>query len=133
MALAGFAGTFTGKFAVDKFLVQERIDKFKVNMKATVKKQFHEMKINSDFTESVRQQVYNSFSGLKAQIEQETEIILKDTQKTLDDLNDVKQQKKVMSDNEKIRLQSIAENVGGMLADTYNLHRSLTEILSDEE
>ena len=47
--------------------------------------------------------------------------------------NDVKQQKKVMSDNEKIRLQSIAENVGGMLADTYNLHRSLTEILSDEE
>ncbi|WP_432650266.1 dynamin family protein [Huintestinicola sp.] len=133
MALAGFAGTFTGKFAVDKFLVQERIDKFKVNMKATVKKQFHEMKINSDFTESVRQQVYNSFSGLKAQIEQETEIILKDTQKTLDDLNDVKQQKKVMSDNEKIRLQSIAENVGGMLADTYNLHRALTEILSDEE
>ncbi|MGN0638538.1 MAG: dynamin family protein [Huintestinicola sp.] len=133
MALAGFAGTFTGKFAVDKFLVQERIDKFKVNMKATVKKQFHEMKINSDFTESVRQQVYNSFSGLKAQIEQETEIILKDTQKTLDDLNDVKQQKKVMSDNEKIRLQSIAENVGGMLADTYNLHRALTEILSDDE
>ncbi len=133
MALAGFAGTFTGKFAVDKFLVQERIDKFKVNMKATVKKQFHEMKINSDFTESVRQQVYNSFSGLKAQIEQETEIILKDTQKTLDDLNDVKQQKKVMSDNEKIRLQGIAENVGGMLADTYNLHRTLTEILSDDE
>ncbi|MDY3792137.1 MAG: dynamin family protein [Oscillospiraceae bacterium] len=133
MALAGFAGTFTGKFAVDKFLVQERIDKFKVNMKATVKKQFHEMKINSDFTESVRQQVYNSFSGLKAQIEQETEIILKDTQKTLDDLNDVKQQKKVMSDNEKIRLQGIAENVGGMLADTYNLHRALTEILSDDE
>ena len=74
----------------------ERIDKFKVNMKATVKKQFHEMKINSDFTESVRQQVYNSFSGLKAQIEQETEIILKDTQKTLDDLNDVKQQKKAI-------------------------------------
>lgn len=90
------------------------------------------MRINSDFTESVRQQVYNSFAGLKNQIEQETEIILKDTQKTLDNLNEVKQQKKTMSDNEKIRLQSIAENVGGMLAETYNLHKSLTEILSDD-
>ncbi len=133
MALAGFAGTFTGKFAVDKFLVQERIDKFKANVKASVSKQFHEMKINSDFTESVRKQVYNSFAGLKSQIEEETEIILKDTQKTLDDLNEVKQQKKTMSDNEKIRLQNIAESVGSMLAETYNLHKTLTEILSDEE
>lgn len=132
MALAGFAGTFTGKFAVDKFLVQERIDKYKTNMKANISKQFHEMKINSDFTESVRRQVYDSFSGLKTQIEQETEIILKDTQKTLDDLNETKLQKKTMSDNEKIRLQNIAENVGGMLAETYNLHKTLTEILSDD-
>lgn len=133
MALAGFAGTFTGKFAVDRFLVQERIDKYKSSMKASVKKQFHEMKINSDFTESVRQQVYGSFSGLKTQIEEETEIILKDTQKTLDDLNEKKQQKKTMSDNEKIRLQTIAENVGEMLAGTYNLHKALTDILADEE
>ncbi len=133
MALAGLAGTFSGKFAVDKFLVQERIDKYKTSVKANVKKQFHEMRINSDFTESVRQQVFNSFAGLKTQIEQETEIILKDTQKTLDDLNEVKQQKKTMSDNEKIRLQNIAENVGGMLAETYNLHKSLTELLSDDE
>lgn len=133
MALAGFAGTFTGKFAVDKFLVQERIDKFKQSFKTAVKKQFHEMKINSDFTESVRQQVYNSFSGLKMQIEQETEIILKDTQRTLDDLNETKQQKKTMSDNEKVRLQGIAENVGEMLAETYNLHKTLTEILSDDD
>ncbi|MBQ5311837.1 MAG: dynamin, partial [Oscillospiraceae bacterium] len=133
MALAGFAGTFTGKFAVDKFLVDERIEKFKQGFKQNVSKQFHEMKINSDFTESVRQQVYSSFTGLKNQIEQETEIILKDTQKTLDDLNETKQQKKEMSDNEKIRLQNIAENVGSMLASTYTLHKTLTDILSDEE
>lgn len=37
-----------------------------------------------------------------------------------------------MSDNEKIRLQGIAENVGGILAETYTLHQALTEILSDE-
>ena len=132
MAFSGFAGTFAGKFAVDKFLVDERIEKFKSNFKQNVSKQFHEMKINSDFTESVRQQVFNSFTGLKNQIEQETEIILKDTQKTLDNLNEVKQQKKEMSDNEKIRLQGIAENVGGILAETYTLHQALTEILSDE-
>ncbi len=132
MALAGLAGTFTGKFAVDKFLVDERIEKFKNSFKQSVSKQFHEMKINSDFSESVRQQVISSFTGLKNQIESETEIILKDTQQTLDDLNETKQQKKEMSDNEKIRLQSIAENVGEMLANTYNLHKTLTDILSDE-
>ncbi|MBQ7990213.1 MAG: dynamin family protein [Oscillospiraceae bacterium] len=133
MALAGFAGTFTGKFAVDKFLVEERIEKYKHGLKQNVSKQFHEMKINSDFTESVRQQVMNSFTGLKNQIEQETEIILQDTQRTLDDLNETKKQKKEMSDNEKFRLQSIAENVGEMLASTYNLHQALTDILSDGE
>ncbi|MBQ3920544.1 MAG: dynamin family protein [Oscillospiraceae bacterium] len=133
MALAGFAGTFTGKFAVDKFLVDERIEKFKHGFKQSVSKQFHEMKINSDFTESVRQQVMNSFSSLKNQIEQETEIILQDTQRTLDDLNETKKQKKEMSDNEKFRLQTIAENVGEMLASTYNLHKALTDILSDED
>lgn len=132
MALAGFAGTFTGKFAVDKFLVDERIEKFKNSYKASVSKQFHEMKMNSDFSESVRQQVYNSFTGLKNQIESETEIILKDTQKTLDDLNETKIHQKEMSDAEKVRLQNIAENVGNMLADTYNLHKELTDILSDE-
>ena len=132
LALAGFAGTFSGKFAVDKFLVDERIEKFKQSYKASVSKQFHEMKINSDFSESVRLQVFNSFAGLKNQIESETEIILKDTQKTLDDLNETKLQKKEMSDNERERLQGIAENVGEMLVSTYNLHKALTDILSDE-
>ena len=127
MAVAGLAGTFTGKFAVDKFLVQERIDKYKASFKQGVKKQFHEMKINSDFTETVRQQVFASFQGLKAKIEEETEIILLDTQKTLDSLNELKAEKKTMSDNEIEKLQSIAEYTGSLLAETYNLHKTLTD------
>ncbi|MDE6746515.1 MAG: dynamin family protein, partial [Oscillospiraceae bacterium] len=75
-AVAGLAGTFTGKFSVDKLLVQERIDKYKASFKQSVKKQFHEMKIHSDFSETVRKQVFASFQGLKSKIEEETEIIL---------------------------------------------------------
>ncbi|MBQ5319436.1 MAG: dynamin family protein [Oscillospiraceae bacterium] len=127
MAVAGLAGTFTGKFTVDKLLVQERIDKYKASFKQGVKKQFHEMKINSDFTETVRQQVFASFQGLKAKIEEETEIILLDTQKTLDSLNELKAEKKIMSDNEREKLQSIAEYTGSLLAETYNLHKTLTD------
>ncbi len=133
MAIAGLAGTFTGKFSVDKFLVQERIDKFKSSFKTQVSKQFHEMKINSDFTETVRQQVYTSFSSLKEGIEQETEVILKDTQKTLDELNAQKQRKKEFSDNEKMRLQNIAEYTGSLLAETYNLHKSLADAMMNED
>lgn len=127
MAVAGFAGTFSGKFAVDKLLVQERIDKYKASFKQGVKKQFHEMKISSDFTETVRQQVFASFQGLKAKIEEETEIILLDTQKTLDSLNELKAERKTMSDNEKEKLQTIAEYTGSLLAETYNLHKILTD------
>lgn len=127
MAIAGLAGTFVGKFSVDKLLVQERIDKYKASFKQTVKKQFHEMKINSDFSETVRRQVFASFQGLKSKIEEETEIILLDTQKTLDNLNQLKSEKKTMSDNEKEKLQNIAEYTGALLAETYNLHKALTD------
>lgn len=127
MAVAGLAGTFTGKLSVDKLLVQERIDKYKSSFKTSVQKQFHEMKISSDFSETVRQQVFASFEGLKRKIEDETEIILQDTQKTLDSLNELKAERKTMSDNEKIKLQNIAEYTGALLAETYNLHQALTD------
>ena len=131
VALAGLTGTFTGKFSVEKLLVQERIDKYKADFKTSVKKQFHEMKINSDFTETVRQQVYSSFEGLKAKIEDETEIILKDTQKTLDNLNNLKTEKKTLTENEKEKLQTLAEFTGGLLAETYNLHKQLAEEMEE--
>lgn len=127
MAIAGLAGTFTGKLSVDKLLVQERIDKYKSSFKQSVKKQFHEMRISSDFTETVRQQVYASFQGLKSKIENETEIILMDTQKTLDNLNQLKTERKNMSDSEKDKLQNIAEYTGALLAETYSLHKTLTD------
>lgn len=127
MAVAGLAGTFAGKFSVDKLLVQERIDKYKASFKQSVKRQFHEMKINSDFTETVRQQVFASFQGLKSKIEDETEIILLDTQKTLDNLNQLKADRKNMSDNEKEKLHDIAEYTGALLAETYNLHKALAD------
>ena len=128
-AVAGLAGTFTGKFSVDKLLVQERIDKYKATFKQNVKKQFHEMKISSDFTETVRQQVFAAFQGLKSKIENETEIILLDTQKTLDNLNELKTERKNMSDNEREKLQTIAEYTGALLAETYNLHKALTDAM----
>ncbi len=85
------------------------------------------MKIHSDFSETVRRQVFASFQGLKSKIEEETEIILLDTQKTLDNLNQLKSEKKSMSDNEKEKLRNIAEYTGELLAETYNLHKALTD------
>ena len=126
MALAGLAGTFSGKFAVDKFLVQERIDKYKSDFKTQIRKQFHEMKITTDFSETVRKQVFNAFEGLKARIESETEIILRDTQKTLDNLNKVKAEKKEISEKEMDRLHNIAEEASSILQNAYVVRRTLT-------
>jgi predicted GTPase len=126
MALAGLAGAFTGKFSVEKFLADERIEKFKQNLKIAVHKQFREMKLTSDFSETVRQQVYASCEGLKIKIEKETEAILADTQTTLDRLNQMKEDRREMSEIEKERLENMAEYIGSLLAESYNLHKQLS-------
>ncbi|MBR1740226.1 MAG: dynamin family protein [Ruminococcus sp.] len=126
-AVAGIAGTFTSNFAVDKVLVNERIDKYKTNFKTHVKKQFHEMKINNDFTETVRRQVFSSFDGLKRKIEQETEIILRDTQETLDNLNDLKAEKSDVSQKEMERLHVIAEQASEIVQSAYAVRKILTD------
>lgn len=127
IAIAGIAGTFSGKITVDNILVQERIDKYKANFKSSVKKQFHEMKINSDFSETVRQQVFSSFEGLKSKIEDETEIILRDTQETLDKLNQMKVEQSNLSESEIEKLKGYAKYTSELLAQTYNLHKALTD------
>ncbi len=127
MAVAGIAGTFTSNFAVDKILVKERIDKYKSNFKTQDKKQFHEMKLNNDFTETVRRQVFSSFEGLKKKIEEETEIILSDTQETLDNLNDLKMQKSSVSQKEMERLHNVAENASRIVQDAYAVRKVLSE------
>ena len=127
MAVAGIAGTFTSNFAVDKILVKERIDKYKSNFKTQDKKQFHEMKLNNDFTETVRRQVFSSFEGLKKKIEEETEIILSDTQETLDNLNELKMQKSSVSQKEMERLHNVAENASRIVQDAYAVRKVLSE------
>lgn len=127
MALAGLAGTFTSSFAIDKLLVNERIDKYKTNFKTQVRKQFHEMKLNNDFTETVRKQVFTAFEGLKTKIEDETEIILRDTQETLDNLNNMKAEKSHISEKEMDRLHDIAEKASKIVSDAYALRKALTE------
>ena len=127
MALAGLVGTFSSSFAIDKLLVNERIDKYKANFKTQVKKQFHEMKLGTDFTETVRKQVFSAFEGLKSKIEDETEIILRDTQETLDNLNNMKAEKSSVSEKEMDRLHDIAEAASKIVSDAYALSKSLTE------
>ncbi|MCR5143581.1 MAG: dynamin family protein [Ruminococcus sp.] len=127
MAVAGFAGTFSAGFAIDKLLVNERIDKYKNSFKQQVKKQFHEMRLNNDFTETVRRQVYSAFDGLKSKIEEETEIILRDTQETLDNLNALKTEKNDVSEREMDRLHGVAERAGAIVSDAYAVRKAVTD------
>jgi hypothetical protein len=133
MAVAGLAGTFTAGFAVDKLLVNERIDKYKTNFRTQVKKQFHEMRLNNDFTETVRRQVFSAFEGIKSKIEQETEIILRDTQETLDNLNALKTEKNSVSEREMDRLHSIAEKASTIVADAYAVRKAISDSMDNSQ
>ena len=127
MAASGLGGTLAAGLTIDKFLVNERIDKYKTNFKNQVKKQFHEMRINNDFTETVRRQVFSAFEGLKSKIESETEIILRDTQETLDNLNALKTEKNDLSEKEMERLHGIAEAASAIVSDAYALRKALSD------
>lgn len=127
MAVAGLAGTFISGLAIDKLLINERIDKYKTNFKTQVRKQFHEMRLTNDFTETVRRQVYSAFDGLKARIEEETEIILRDTQETLDNLNALKNEKNDVSEREMDRLHNIAQKASAIVADAYAVRKAVAE------
>ncbi len=94
-----------------------------------MRKQFHEMKLNNDFTETVRRQVFSAFEGLKGKIESETEIILRDTQETLDNLNDLKTEKSNISQKEMERLHDIAESASAIVQEAYQVRRVLTEAM----
>ena len=109
------------------FPSEKRIEKYKSNFNTQVRKQFHEMKLNNDFTETVRRQVFSSFEGLKKKIEEETEIILRDTQETLDNLNDLKTQKSSVSQKEMERLHNVAESASRIVQDAYAVRKVLTE------
>ena len=124
---AGLIGSFTAGFTIDTLLINDRIDRYKDNFKAQMKKQFHEMRMNNDFTETVRRQVYNAFDGLKAKIEQETEIILRDTQETLDNLNAIKNEKSTVSEREMDRLHSIAQRAGNIVSGAYAVRKAVSD------
>ena len=86
------------------------------------------MMLNNDFTETVRRQVFSSFDSIKSKIEEETEIILRDTQETLDNLNDLKAEKSEVSQKEMERLHMIAEKASNIVQDAY----AVRKVLSDE-
>ena len=96
-----------------------------------MKKQFHEMRLNNDFTETVRRQVFSAFEGLKGKIETETEIILRDTQETLDNLNSLKTEKNNISEREMDRLHSIAEKASAIVSDAYAVRKVISDSLDN--
>ena len=110
-------------------LLQVKIVQYMSNYKTQVRKHFHEMILNNAFTETVRRQVFSAFEGLKGKIENETEIILRDTQETLDNLNDLKTEKSNISQKEMERLHDIAETASNIVQDAYAVRRVLTEAM----
>ena len=59
--------------------------------------------------------------------EEETEIILRDTQETLDNLNALKTEKNDVSEREMDRLHGVAERAGAIVSDAYAVRKAVTD------
>lgn len=129
LLVAGVVASFSGKFVASKFLSQNKIDKFKTDIKTAIAQQFEEMKLKGDFTKSVREQVDSAFNALKQKIESETDSVLNDTQNSLDELKSKIERDKVLTEKEKDELKEISDSVNEMLRKGAQLNQQLVAIL----
>jgi len=129
-AVAGIAGTFTGKFAIGKIFVNQRIEKFKASYTEAVSQHFSEMQAQDNFGEKVRTQVENAFEALKNKIKTETENILSDTQNTLTQLKVSLVENQVTAEKEQTELKHMIENVNKIAEYAENVSKQLISVLN---
>lgn len=123
------ASVFTGNWLTKKIFAKDEIQKFKDGIKEAVIKQFNEMKYQGDFAKNVREQVNSAFDALKEKIENETETVLKDTQKTLEELKIKIERESILTDKEKEELKEVAISTAKIMETAHKITEQLNAVL----
>lgn len=112
----GLLSSFAGRGAV-RFLFGKRqqsqktisIDNFRISVKNSVEKMVYDMRDTQDLERSVKEQIETGFSSVKDKVEQETEKLLKDTEKTLLDIKENFIKESIEREQMELRMAKLVE------------------------
>lgn len=109
-AAMGIVGAFTGKYALNKFLPggsQKQIDNLRQAFKDQVGNSILEQKREGKLKEEYRKQTEEIFSRISDKVEQETENIMTDMERTLENLQRQKLESQYVDESGRNRLNDI--------------------------
>lgn len=109
----GLAGAFAGKKAVEVFFrkSQDNVVKFKDAFKEQLSKSIAEQRDSREMEKSITKAIVEVFNGLSDEMHNETEKILKNTEKTLEDLKNQRLKNEAVAEQELEKRDRIAKSV----------------------
>lgn len=125
----GVISVFTGGWLTKKMFGGNQVEKFKTDMKETLRKDIERLERENDFSVKIKAQINEAFAQLKGKVESEVDSVIDDTQNTFLELKSKIERDETLSEQEKVKLQEIRESVLAMLENAKNLNMQMTAIL----
>ena len=128
----GLMGTLASRFAIGKLFnsTEKQIIDFREKLKEAVFSRFREMSSENNMEKQVEKQVSTAFEALKQHIDEETEIVLKDTESTLRDLQQKITENKVLAEKEQADLEQMMDKVAQITDMAAGLNQQIMAALS---
>ena len=128
----GLMGTLASRFAIGKLFnsTEKQIIDFREKLKEAVFFRFREMSSENNMEKQVEKQVSTAFEALKQHIDEETEIVLKDTESTLRDLQQKITENKVLAEKEQADLEQMMDKVAQITDMAAGLNQQIMAALS---
>ncbi len=132
LAIAGAAGVWSGKFAVDKLFKRDYTAEFKESLKNAVAESYDNTD-SSALESQIIEHIRNTFGAIETKICTETETILVDTEKTLENLKTELTEKRVLTQKNLDELTEMIENVSNINQRASELSEYIITVLTKEE
>ncbi|MCL2265456.1 MAG: dynamin family protein [Treponema sp.] len=138
VVVGGIAGTFGGKTLVEllfpkKNAVTGKSFDVRESAKIHVKKELEKMRARNDFCEKVREQIERTYSGIKTQIEAETNRVITDTESQLTQLKIDKAANTLFGEKEKEEISDMLNEIDSICVNAEKIEKQLSAVLSKTE
>lgn len=124
------ASIFTGKSLAQWFCQNDQLQNFKANYQERVLEEIDRQMREQRLDQKIDEKITDAFESLKNTVRQEVELLLDNTEKTLNELSDRRGRDETLTDAELQRLQYISTETEGILGNVQRLSDQLVKIMS---
>ncbi len=127
LVIVGVVSIFTGGGLAKAVFAKERVENFKTNYKEAVIKEINQRMQDNPLAQKINPQIDEIFGALKEKIREEVGSVLDDTQNTLAEVSAKREREEVMTEHEKVELQSMRTQTERILGSAQGLSRQLIQ------